>query len=149
MQESASGRVREAEKQWRNRGHLSGPHHFTKWEEKFWRPFLSSPLTTKSEQEETKPENFWLLLCNIQSLLYKLDELRVFATATKPTFICVTETWFTPDIDSDVIQNRGFECFRYDRRDDVNDHQRGDDCAIRAIYASLSARASACCTSSM
>ena len=26
-----------------------------------------------------------------------MDELRVLATAAKPLFLCVTETWFTPD----------------------------------------------------
>ena len=58
--------------------------------------------------------------------------------ATKPTFLCVTETWFTPDVDINCAQIRGYQCFRCDRRDDLNDHRRGGGCAI---YASVSSRA--------
>ena len=79
------------------------------------------------------------MLCNAQSLFYKLDELRVLVEATKPVFICVSETWFTPDIDSEIVQIRGYDCFRCDRQDDLVDQRRGGGCAV---YASLSVRAS-------
>jgi len=79
-----------------------------------------------------------MIVCNAQSLLYKLDELRILVDATKPAFVCVTETWFSPEIETDCVQIRGYQCFRCDRRDDPNDHRRGGGCAI---YASVSTRA--------
>ena len=59
----------------------------------------------------------WLILCNAQSLLNKLDELRAFAFMTKPLFICVCETWFNPYINPELINIKGYNFFRNDRGD--------------------------------
>ena len=74
----------------------------------------------------------WLLLTNAQSLLYKLDELRSLAVATKPSFICVTETWFTPEVDDEIIQISGYLSFRNDRQDNPSDNRRGGGTVIFA-----------------
>lgn len=77
----------------------------------------------------------WLILCNCQSLLYKIDELRSFVCATKPLFICLTETWLTPDINSDVMSIKGYKTFRNDRQDNTLDSRRGGG---SMIYVSMS-----------
>lgn len=74
----------------------------------------------------------WLLLCNAQSLFYKLDELRALVTTVKPTFVCVTETWFTPAIEDNLIRISNFQLFRTDRQDNVCDTRRGGGTAIYA-----------------
>ena len=92
------------------------------------------PSNSKSTPYEYKN---WLLLCNSQSLLYKLDELRALICVTKPLFICLTETWLTPDIDADLVKVKGYRFFRNDRKDNVSDHRRGGG---TLIYVSLSIR---------
>ena len=77
----------------------------------------------------------WLMLCNAQSLLYKMDEMRALVTILKPTFICITETWLTPDITSDLVSIPGYTIFRNDRRDDTSDNRRGGGTLIFASYA--------------
>lgn len=71
-------------------------------------------------------------MTNVQSILYKLDELRALTTATKPCFICVTETWLTPEIDNDLLQISGYQLFRNDRRDNPLDKRRGGGTIIYA-----------------
>ena len=71
-------------------------------------------------------------MTNAQSLLYKLDELRSLVVVTKPFFICVTETWFTPEIGNDIIQISGYLSFRNDRRDNPSDDRRGGGTVIYA-----------------
>ena len=72
----------------------------------------------------------WLVLCNAQSLIYKLDELRTLASVTKPLFICVTEAWFMPEIHSDQVQIKGYSLYRNDRQDDPSDCSRGGGTSI-------------------
>jgi hypothetical protein len=74
----------------------------------------------------------WLLLCNAQSLFYKIDDLRALSAAINPNFICITETWFTPDIENDLIQISGFRLFRNDRQDNPLETRRGGGTAIYA-----------------
>ena len=74
------------------------------------------------------------MLCNAQSLLYKLDELRTLLSVTKALFVCVTETWFTPDLHSDLVQIKGYRLYRNDRQDDLTDLRRGGG---TAVYVSL------------
>ena len=105
----------------------------------------SSTFVTLTNRDETSSsnrndsKNVWMLLCNAQSLFFKLDELRSLVFATKPIFACVTETWFTPDILDNLVQIPGFLLFRADRRDNPNDTRRGGG---TAIYASISAKPS-------
>ena len=66
-----------------------------------------------------------MLLSNAHSLLFKLDELCAMVWATHPSFVCVTETWFTPEIDDALMQIPGFLSFRNDRQDNPLDQRRG------------------------
>ena len=66
-----------------------------------------------------------MLLCNAQSLFNKFDELQALVVATNPFIVCVTETWFTPNIDNELIHMPGFCFFRSDRRDNPFDSRRG------------------------
>ena len=60
-------------------------------------------------------------------------------TVVKPTFICITESWFTPDIHDDLVKIQGYLAFRNDRQDNIFDTRRGGGVVI---YASLSSSAS-------
>jgi hypothetical protein len=53
----------------------------------------------------------------------------------KPLFICITETWLHPDINSELVTIKGYKLFRNDRRDNVSDNRRGGG---TLIFASLS-----------
>ena len=77
----------------------------------------------------------WLLLCNAQSLLYKLDELRALIAANNPYVVCVSETWFSPMINNDLICLSGYCSFRNDRRDNPLDDRRGGG---TIVYISVS-----------
>jgi hypothetical protein len=46
-------------------------------------------------------------------------------TTTKPSFICVTESWLTPEIDNAMIRITGYSFFRNDRRECTTDKRRG------------------------
>ena len=70
-------------------------------------------------------KKFWMLLSNAQSIFYKMDELRALVQATKPTIVCITESWLTPDIDNDIIQMNDYYSFRNDRQDNPNDIRKG------------------------
>ena len=84
---------------------------------------LSSSISQR--QNTTSSRSNWLLLCNAQSVFYKLDELRALAAATKPAFICVTESWLTSEISDDLVGISGYDSFRNDRCDDPLDNRRG------------------------
>jgi len=60
-------------------------------------------------------------------------------SATKPSFICVTESWLTPEISDAMIQITGYSFFRNDRRESSTDRRRGGG---TITYASLCLRAS-------
>ena len=92
-----------------------------------------------SNFESHIPKKHWLVLCNAQSLFYRLDELRAYVSTVKPNYVCVTETWFTPVIDDSMIRIQGFLAFRNDRYDNHCDMRRG--CGT-IIYASVSVRPS-------
>ena len=81
----------------------------------------------------------WLLLCNAQSVFYKLDELRALVSAMKPLFICITESWLTPEISDELVGIRGYNLFRNDRRDDPSEVRRGGG---TMVYCSSSLRPS-------
>lgn len=51
----------------------------------------------------------------------------------------MTETWFTPTVDNELIQINGYQCFRNDRQDDASDKRRGGG---TAVYISLNTRCS-------
>jgi hypothetical protein len=48
--------------------------------------------------------------------------------------MCITETWFTPEIDNELLQISGYQLFRNDRRENISDNRRGGG---TIIYASL------------
>lgn len=95
-------------------------------------------LSMKDSPDFAFPKQHWLLLCNAQSLFHKLDELRALITALRPNYVCVTETWFTPDIEDSLIQIPGYISFRNDRQDNSCDNRRGGG---TMIYASTNVRA--------
>jgi hypothetical protein len=91
---------------------------------------------SKTNPNERK-NKCWLILCNAQSLLNKLDELRAFVFVTKPLFICVCETWFTSYVNPELITIKGYKIFRNDRGDNELDSRRGGG---TVIYVSLLVR---------
>ena len=92
----------------------------------------NSASVTTSKSKSSSGKRHWLLLCNAQSLFYKLDELRALTRATNPTFVCVTESWLTPEIDDDIVQMAGFCSFRHDRRDNPSDLRKGGGTIVYA-----------------
>ncbi len=88
--------------------------------------------------QRSTSRKYWLILINAQYLLYKLDELRAMIFLTKPLFVCVTETWLTPDMSNDIVNINGYKGFRNDRMSDGTDKRRGGG---TIIYASLSINA--------
>ena len=57
-------------------------------------------------------------------------------SATKPTFICITESWLNSEISDDLVGIRGYSAFRNDRCDDPSDTRRGGG-TITYCYSSL------------
>jgi hypothetical protein len=61
-----------------------------------------------------------------------LDELRALVEATKPVLVCITETWFGPVIDNELIQIRDYFSFRCDRNANSSHKRRGGGVAVYA-----------------
>ena len=95
---------------------------------------LTTRDVSRQKKESCVERKNWLILCNAQSLFRKLDELRALVSATNPSFICVTETWFLPEIDDSLVQIPGFISFRNDRQDNPLDRRRGGGCIIYASH---------------
>lgn len=55
-------------------------------------------------------------MSNVQSLWPKLDEFRLILATFKPDVACLTETWLTQDINSNLIKVDGYHCVRSDRQ---------------------------------
>lgn len=91
-----------------------------------------------NDSKSPKAKSNWLILCNAQSLFYKLDELRALSVSLRPLFICVTETWLTPDIVSDLISIQNYCIFRNDRRDNPSDDRRGGGTLVYAASSTSS-----------
>ena len=60
-----------------------------------------------------------LLISNVQSLASKVDELAIVAAINEIEIICITETWFTPNIPDSAISIPNFIVFRNDRLSSV------------------------------
>uniref|UniRef100_A0A183SWC9 Reverse transcriptase domain-containing protein n=1 Tax=Schistocephalus solidus TaxID=70667 RepID=A0A183SWC9_SCHSO len=54
------------------------------------------------------------LYTNVQSLLPKLHELKIFVCQTSPDIISITETWLTAKVDDREVAIPGFQLFRKD-----------------------------------
>jgi hypothetical protein len=52
---------------------------------------------------------------NVQSLLNKIDELRIFVVDQSPDIIALTETWLHSEINDAEVQISGYQFFRNDR----------------------------------
>lgn len=96
---------------------------------------FSKQQITRSRSNCPSRKEHWLLLCNAQSLFFKLDELRALVEATNPSLLCVTESWLTPNIDNDIVQINGYCSFRNDRGDNPLDVRKGGG---TIVYASTS-----------
>ena len=66
-----------------------------------------------------------IMLANVQSLLPKIDELDLILSIKRPNVFCITETWLTEDIDTNIIQP---ECYCVCRNDRTR--RRGGGTAI-------------------
>lgn len=56
-----------------------------------------------------------MLLTNIQSLRPKLDELSLIMSNQALDLVCLTETWLTPEVESNLVNIPGFTLVRSDR----------------------------------
>lgn len=65
------------------------------------------------------------MLLNAQSLLPKIDELRVITHVRSPSLICATETWLNDSVDSNFINIHNYQICRQDRS-----YRRGGGIAI-------------------
>jgi hypothetical protein len=54
-------------------------------------------------------------MANVQSLLPKLDELRVTTSLIKPDLILLTETWLNSNVTDSLLNIPGYTLFRHDR----------------------------------
>ena len=57
-----------------------------------------------------------ILLTNIQSLKPKLDELSLVVSNNLPDIVCLTETWLSPEIESNLVDISSFSLIRNDRK---------------------------------
>ena len=63
-------------------------------------------------------DNLTVLYTNCQSLIKKLDELKVVAADTRPDFICLTETWTNQQHRDGFLKVPGYKIICcYDRED--------------------------------
>lgn len=58
-----------------------------------------------------------ILLANVRSLRYKIDELQAVVSLNLSRIVCITESWLNSDIVDATIYLSGFSCFRRDRPD--------------------------------
>lgn len=77
----------------------------------------SSNATTKNMIKIISKQRKGLNICHInaQSLTHKIDEFRYLFEDSGTDIVCVSETWFTPEISDNVIASNGFNLFRNDR----------------------------------
>ena len=54
-------------------------------------------------------------MTNIQSLKSKLDELAIVLSNEAPELVCLTETWLSSEIESNLVNIKGFTLVRNDR----------------------------------
>ena len=50
-----------------------------------------------------------ILYTNAQSIIRKMDELRVIVTTKRPEIVALTETWTHADIDCNFLKLNGYE----------------------------------------
>lgn len=77
----------------------------------------SSNATTKNMIKIISKQRRGLNICHInaQSLTNKMDEFRYLFEDSGTDIVCISETWFSPDISDKVISPIGFNLFRNDR----------------------------------
>lgn len=72
---------------------------------------------------------------NAQSLNNKMDEFRYIFTSSGIDVICISESWFHPDIQNNVYNLSGFQLFRADRKSNAGGVaiyvRNGINCIIR------------------
>ena len=72
-----------------------------------------------------------IMFANVQSIMNKLDEVRVVVRIQDPDTFAVTEAWTNEDVGNDVLQIKGYEIIE---RLDRNDTERGRGGGI-IVYA--------------
>lgn len=58
-----------------------------------------------------------LLLANMRSMRYKIDELYAVMELNHTNIACITESWLNDSVESDAISIDNFVCYRRDRQD--------------------------------
>jgi exonuclease III len=66
-----------------------------------------------------------ITLCNAQSLLPKIDEVRAVISLKSSTIVCITETWLNDNVDSSLLSIPGYSLSRCDRS-----YRRGGGTAV-------------------
>jgi len=56
-------------------------------------------------------------MIHVRSLRYKVDELEAVLLDNLVDFACITETWLSPDLPTDIVDISGYACIRRDRSD--------------------------------
>ena len=62
---------------------------------------------------------------NAQSIIKKMDELKVVANMVKPDVIALTETWTNDQIDNSFLNVEGYEVVARDDREDTEKGRGG------------------------
>ena len=65
--------------------------------------------------QSCKPEYPVMMLTNIRSLFYKIEELEATVKIRKPNIICVNESWLHDDIEDSLVSLSNFYIYRCDR----------------------------------
>ena len=64
-----------------------------------------------------KVKGIKIIHLNVQSLMNKMNQIRIFCSIILPHILCLTETWTRPDVDDIEIGITGYSMYRKDRAD--------------------------------
>jgi exonuclease III len=65
-----------------------------------------------------KTKGLFIIHLNVQSLVKKIEQIRIFCTIYKPHLLSLTETWLNTSHTDFELNVSGYEIFRCDRTDD-------------------------------
>ena len=64
---------------------------------------------------DTKPRGILGGHINIRSILPKIDQIQNLLMESNLDFLCMSETWLTSNVPTDLINIQGYTCYRKDR----------------------------------
>ena len=80
----------------------------------------AKPKNGKGISRKASPNSITFLYTNAQSLINKIDELRIIASDLKPDIILISESWTHKDITKAYLSIQGYELqARKDRSDTI------------------------------